>query len=278
MMNLTERVIKKVFLLGGYELTKLPDQLNTHEGKRNTSGLTVDLVGPTGVGKTTFFSALEPDLKKDWFFRGQIPRKKLEKKRPFRLVHGRQQDFVGNLLQKKHENLSKIVELSLARREYLYNFFVKEMEQDIFFRYSNLPKGYFSEDGITHGFTNEIVDLMQGTSPHDTGDNCLEEFFGGRAIIQLAASADYIIENLKKRSIETPGRANDWYTHFGKNRIKNFVDDTITNKNKLVCIAEKNGAKVLKINAEDSVTINREKVFEFLRLYISEFSAGSDAE
>ncbi|CAN5384030.1 hypothetical protein BH23BAC3_BH23BAC3_24530 [soil metagenome] len=75
----------------------------------------------------------------------------------------------------------------------------------------------------------------------------------------MVATEKYIVENLKKRSLETPNRANDWYTHFGEPK---FVSNIIDNKEKLA--GNDYGADVLRFNADDSVRINHEKVMNSL--------------
>jgi len=99
------------------------------------------------------------------------------------------------------------------------------MEEDVYFKNSKLPKGYFSEDGITHLFTDELLDFIN-SSNHNEKDACLSEFFNLRSYIFLTASEDYIMHNLKIRSRKHKNRADDWYTHFGRENIYDFVKNT----------------------------------------------------
>jgi len=97
------KIARKTLAKFGYELNKLPPRLDKNGKKFPTSGLTIELFGSSGVGKSYIFKCIEKELQKGWYFRGQISSKELKRKKSFNLLNNRQEDIVSYVLQQKLE-------------------------------------------------------------------------------------------------------------------------------------------------------------------------------
>jgi hypothetical protein len=264
-MRIIKKALRKIFTTAGYELKKLPLQLNKIESKHRSSDKIVELIGATGVGKSTLFRNLQDDLRNDWFFKSQLKVEITKSRDHFNLLGIDEQVFIDLLLQEKYKNLNDFKDMNLAKKTSLYIFFIREMEMDVFARYTPLSKGLFSGDGLTHNFKHEILFLKNiNDSLTNFKKECLRNIFKNRSIIHLDASTEYIINNLKKRSIEDHGSGNDWYSYYGQEGITQFVKDAQCNEKKIADIAQYYGSELLYLNAEEPLSIKKELIFNFL--------------
>ena len=72
-MSMIKKVINKIVKSAGYQINRLPvHRFENFESKNQSAGVVVELIGPTGIGKTTLFKSLHSTLAEDWYFRGHI--------------------------------------------------------------------------------------------------------------------------------------------------------------------------------------------------------------
>jgi hypothetical protein len=230
-------------------------------------GWIVETIGPSGAGKTTLYKNIWPEFKDQWFSKRQI-RELIEYHDPiklFELIDRKTEKLMRLLLHKRFRNLSACEDTSISKIMKLFNFYFKEMEVDVYARYADGRRGLFSDGGLTHNFISEIVEIAQNEGKQDNFyEQSLFKFFKGRGIIHINASPEYIVENLKKRSIETPYALNDWYSHYGKVKIKEHVKKIGKEYEDFVSIAKIFGAQVLLLEADREAAVHLKSIHQYI--------------
>nr|WP_163503661.1 hypothetical protein [Halomonas socia] len=268
-MQLTS-LLNKLLLTNGVQLSKVPKDLTADKRQRPSVGHVVELIGPSGVGKTYFYNYLRSELEGNWFFRNEVKRISNYKGSSFSLLKEQDALLIESFLNKKYDNIFSGKE-ALQRKISLYEFFLKEMAADVYFRHTKLARGLFSEDGITHNFSKEILwyheKLHEGDEKkqHDV----LQRFFDNRSVILYEAPTTQIIKNLKIRSSQEPGAGNDWFHYAGEKEVIDFIESSQASKRKVLSVLQQYGIDVLTLDATKDLDINKKKVFEFCSSVIS---------
>jgi hypothetical protein len=267
-----KNMLKQVLGNFGFELKRTnfrPDFLNRIDSNHRSKGLIVEFIGPSGVGKTTFFNQVFRYHWNDWFSKSDLVYLvNSSKEIPFTLINNKAEIIYSEILKAKY-NILNNCNISLEKKTKLHDFFVKELEYDAFIRFFNLPKGLFSEDGLTHNFQTEIIDIHSDLELYNTREDWFRYLFFNRSIIYLEASPDFIVNNLKKRSVENPNSVNDWYSFYGPDKIIRQVEKELLNNEKIFSIGDRYGASFLKLNIEtETLPELIEKVNNFLTVIL----------
>ncbi|MBD3896243.1 hypothetical protein IEI94_10315 [Halomonas sp. ML-15] len=268
-MQLTS-LLNKLLLTNGIQLSKIPKDLALDKRQHPSLGSIVELVGPSGVGKSYFYNHLQPELEGNWFFRKEVKKISTYQGSSFSLLNDEDAALVENLLNKKYENIRSVKGV-LQRKVALYDFFLKEMAADVYFRHTKLARGLFSEDGVTHNFSQELLWYHEELTKEGAKGkyNVLQRFFDNRAVIFFDAPTSYIIKNLKIRSSQNPGAGNDWFYYAGEKEVTEFIERSKANKAKMHSVLQKYGVDVLTLDATESLETNKQKVLEFSASVIS---------
>ena len=268
-MQLTS-LLNKLLLTNGVQISKVPKDLTADKRQRPSVGHVIELIGPSGVGKTYFYNYLRFELEGNWFFRNEVKRVSNYKGSSFSLLQEQDALFIECLLKKKHENVFS-GKGALQRKVSLYDFFIKEISADVYFRHTTLARGLFSDEGVTHNFSREILwyheQLNEGVEKkqHDV----LQRFFDNRSVILYEAPTTQIIKNLKTRSSQKPGAANDWFHYAGEKEVTEFIERSKASKRKVLAVLQQYGVDVLTLDATKDLDSNKEKVLEFCFSIIS---------
>jgi hypothetical protein len=232
----------------------------------HTADFTISFIGPLGVGKTSYFKKISNTYKNDWFFAKDLRKiyKSLQlKDNFFKLADQDHHEHYELLLNKKYKNIIR-KNFSFPLKVSLYDFFKRELEKDIFLRNHSFPKGLFTDDGVIHNFTSEIVEIYKERDKYKGSDSFFKDFFRNRAFIHLTSSNENIVQNLKKRSIKTPYAGNDVYSVYGNENIFDYVDQSKEEISKLLEIAKSFDAKVITLDNEENFSENNLKIKKFV--------------
>ncbi len=260
----------------GYKLIRKPEFIPRPEPPPDyytlettpSSGLIVEFLGASGVGKTTFFSAVISDYEQNWLSRTQLKNSGTVKaKAPILLMDDLSQQVYGKLLKMKFDNIMKMDCFNLERKIALFQFMLDEIRTDALIKLNPLPMGLLSDDGLTHNFSREVIGLYENGDEHATA--YLTWLFSKRALVLLNASPGFVLKNLIKRNSEHPQALNNWYSNIGQSDINDFVEKGLKTKEKLISIAKKFGSKTISINLEEEENMNRAKLKEFIDTLIT---------
>lgn len=246
--------LKQALKCLGYDIHRIPRSGNKIEDvTTQSSGLLVEFVGPSGIGKSTTLSKVSPLLRDRWFFQeelyynksnGLLISNELEEAYKF-LAEGK----ILEVMEQKAHTAEKVSRISFMLR-------LLRTDMDLIGQF--YPRGFFLDDGICKNFVRQIVDGLQG--------NChgIENLLRNRAYIFLLADSPLtIIENIKKRRNTTP-----W--HFGNNfpgrsdseLMEICIQGDIENR-EFMSILSCMGCHILKLRAEDDFKVNSSKIFRF---------------
>lgn len=208
----------------------------------------IDFIGASGSGKTTLANALFEhygSIEKDIL---KIHKKHLK---AIDISQNSKSDQLIQrlLLEKKKTNPS----------DGLLRYYTSLLTTDQNIINSSSTKLFIADDGITHIFDKEILNLKN--------ENLIKQTFLSRAIILIEQSTYKIIENLKKRNQTNPGAANDWLGYCLKNKISisHLVEKSKERKIKVFEHAKNNHVPTYKIELKDNIDDNISQLFEIIK-------------
>lgn len=215
--------------------------------------LIVELIGPSGIGKSTFLRNLRarggleawPDLISVMNQRLSV--------NPNPPAAWQPEDLF--LLDRKLTNTLVEQFNVLHRYQHLQNRY-RRMHYDVILRGTNQPHQILDDDHVCHLFTPEVVSLAQ------TDSQGFSRFIGNRAFIFLKRPAVSILSNIRARELAGEGRA-------GVSGVSDAVivartRARIEDARALKGICRLLGAPVLSVNLDESLEINHDKVGTFL--------------
>ncbi|WP_141247000.1 hypothetical protein [Halomonas salipaludis] len=268
-MQLTS-LLNKLLITNGVQLSKIPKDLTTDKHQRPSVGHIIELIGPSGVGKTYFYNHLRSELEGGWYFRQDVKKISNYHGSSFSLLQEKDALFIECLLKKKYENVFLGKE-TLQRKVSLHEFFVKEIAADVYFRHTKLARGLFSDEGVTHNFSKEL--LWYHEKLNENGENKLhtelQRFFENRSVLMYDAPTTQIIKNLKARSSQKPGAGNDWFYYAGEKEVTEFIERSKKSKRKILSVLQRYDVDVLVLDATEDININKKKVLEFCSYVVS---------
>ena len=210
----------------------------------------IEFVGPTSVGKSTLASAIAKKLPETWIIKNQAA----ELIENFSVDNSNlsetDKNLITALVTAKAENIlentystdeSQAVMMELYYSEIILDFLIK----------ANIKQNVFMDDGVSQDFSAELLRI--------NSDEVLNEFFGRRCLVYLQADAQTVLNNAKERKSEA---TQEWYNFFQPNEeiYLNQIKEIIETKENLCALAEKHGATVIRLNANDSLEDNIAKI------------------
>jgi hypothetical protein len=246
--------LKRFLLRYGYRIERVYRGIpETAEWKTEykTKGCIIEFIGVSGVGKTTFFNSAFPVFKSEWFPKSTIVYTfKVDEAKPFSKLDPTGELIYRELLNAKYHNIRKRG-YTLQQEIAYYDYFKRELQYDAATRVFELPRGVITDDGIIHNFSDEILDLhANGITGRNADHVDLHHLFKNRALVYLKATPDYIVNNLKKRSVENKDALNDWNSIYGPSGLKSYVIQNVAIREKLISIAAGFGVPTLVIDCE----------------------------
>jgi hypothetical protein len=260
------RQVNRLLSAFGLQLRRLPRPPElSKDMERATRGHLVELIGPTGVGKTHFHAHLFPEIEHQWLSRRQI-KPLMDEQQPFIELNGASSLLIDNLLAQKKRSIWAL-DLPVWRKVELVHVIMREMALDIRARTRVVPvAGVFSDEGITHNFKNELLHWHEECGENDPScEEALREFLHGRSIIMLDADDETILRNLKRRHAELRGKQqNDLLAYWTEARILNRTRPDRRAAQNWLKLATSYGANTLMVDLREGLDAGKQKVLRFL--------------
>jgi energy-coupling factor transporter ATP-binding protein EcfA2 len=239
----------------GYDIQKTP-QVGKDKPNRS-KGQIIEMLGPSGVGKTTLYKCVLAKYHQDWHTSRQLRALVALDTEGLSLDSTPLKEIYAVLLKNKAINVwdsDRSVEEKYRRLKYM----IDEVAVDRIANSQDLSKGVLSDNGLTHNFGEEIIALEHKLKEKELpsiSKEGMQAFFRCRSIILVTASTDYIKYNLKKRNLDLKksGRSNNpnnYYRTIGKNYLEDYIRSIFDENKKMIEIAEKYGAGILTIDVE----------------------------
>ncbi|MGO3182955.1 MAG: shikimate kinase [Aequorivita sp.] len=220
------------------------------------NNLIVEFMGPSGVGKTTLRDFY---LKHHKFpFKGEMMTEKDLKKYDLKL----DESNMGKVEIYELLFSAKLKELSEAQDSFIktnrrLNLFYNSLKIDFFIRNYLSEKQVFLDQHVFKFFANDFIQLKETEQK--------QEFLRNRIIIYCKASPEKIMEYIEKRN------RTDTTRPVHQNRDSKLLhlqlQEHLTQREKDVQMLKQNGAHILEINTENSLSKNSELIDDFMTDY-----------
>lgn len=208
----------------------------------------IELIGPSGVGKSTLFKKLAIELNGGFNTRTDIDRHK-----PIGIL--------SELIRPAHDVLLQTKLVNLTKRDYnayinadLMRYFCGIISEDIAMGAIANERGFLLEEGLFHNFSKELVALEEVE---------LKAITKGRIIVYLRPKAPQtVVERIRKRQQEG---GHVVAHHIGKTNeeLLTLAENSTIDFDLLIQRLEAIGVPVFQITAEAPVEIN--ELLYFLR-------------
>jgi energy-coupling factor transporter ATP-binding protein EcfA2 len=253
-------LVKKLINAIGFDIRRHPAVKNEPIRSCKTRNTIIELIGPSGIGKTTLLKMVSKHLRYPWNLSYTTDKRKISK------ASKKLDDLYHKILFRKISSLYE-QEKEVDRFAKLSAFFIKRMLEDRHLKYSEILDngGWFLDDGFCHSFTAEILQLL-GNKECD--DEAFMFLFENRNFILLNAPVDRIVDNLKNRQLNNKESGNDYMTYYGDEGIEMFLQESIKNKRKLIDHSVQYGARCYTISMvqteREIISIVRDIEFEVI--------------
>ncbi len=264
-MKMTAR-INQLLAPMGVRLQRVPVSPALSHAPSRTAGQHVELVGPSGVGKSYFYRQLSLQLTADWLSRSQISQHAIYGRDSFKELEGKDSTLVEYLLRMKHEAIWS-QDIPLYRKHGIYTYVAKQMANDSYARDLCLPtRSVFLDEGVQQMFTRELLTWHSQHATNSTENmQRLRDYIKGRSLILVDASVEHIMVNLKKRHAQSQGNQhNDWLAFMSEEDILANISYEKESKQRWSRVAEALGATTLELDASEEFSANECKVADFL--------------
>lgn len=238
-----KRFIKFLLSKVGYEIRKknnLPIASPQH--CREGSGLNIELIGSSGIGKSTLIKNLsERGAISSWLLFNPV--------RNILCAHEKKsmmsQELRALYLKLWRDKVDSIYQndfISSKQKIALGAFYLKNLRADMGLRTLYLSNGVINDDSVLHNFRSEI---LSNTSVFP--EEIWKQFLQRRALIYLYSNYESVRENLLKRK-ETQALRFNWLNELGEERYFEFFKRSTEQYKAISRFAREKGMKVLHLN------------------------------
>ncbi|AIJ44657.1 hypothetical protein O987_02345 [Comamonas testosteroni TK102] len=212
----------------------------------------IEFIGPSGIGKTTFFNHLKGVIDPAWL--GMDDVREIAKTQNV----SEPDDIVRTIIYRKRENVEKL-NRSEFQKKFIGDYFNEIITLDQLVSSSKNLK-LINDDGVFHNFSKEILSASKEKY------NEVQKLLLNRKIIYFTASSEKILDNLKERHQKTPGASNDWYGYTQKNSIsiQEMIEISVNESEEIYNLVKSMGAAVMRINLDEDNMENIEKAQNFI--------------
>jgi len=250
-----KKYFRKIFDILGYRVKLIKKPKKVHVKNLRTRGIIFEMIGTSGIGKTTFHSKASKVLNYNW----NLDYYKTNKQQSIKSNSFLDEFYLLNIsltISKFNNN-----ERDFDQNMRLLNFMTVSAKNDRYLNLSGLldDSGWFLDDSFCHNFTPHIVEIIEKKL---ISDEVLKKFFTGRKLLFLEAPVEYIIENLKKRRSELKGALNDYISIHGEERVRKFVQEKQNHCRKLAELSSQFGACSWNLDLSEGDDKNLKKIRE----------------
>jgi hypothetical protein len=220
-----------------------------------TAGHVVELVGPSGVGKTTLFRHVAPALAKRWYFQKDIA--------PF-MYGGFRLDPEDACA---YESLVSAAVAEVAERDVEVSaraaslaFRMRILREDMCVMAGTRPRGFFIDDGLCHNATRHVLARLEA------GDRGMERLVRRRAFVFLFADrVETVVANIKARRLSSPPLYGNNFRGRSDTELAAMTVASDRDKRALLARLTGLGCRCLVLRAEDGLAANAARVLGFER-------------
>lgn len=229
------------------EISQSKVKNNELKSRKNTKGLTIEFIGPAGVGKSTLFDAVKNRMQGHWNYREKQQHYKLEQCQTS--IDG---TLHWNLMMAKAINLHGL-ELNGFRKLKLLKYFSDVVYSDLYMHFSSSESGFLLEEGIFHNFSKEINSLQ---------NNEFESLIANRVLIYVRPKNNTtVVDRIRKRT------ANNGHTvthHIGlsDHELLAIVDRSVIKFDVMIKRAQTLNHQILTVYAEDELNYNADLILD----------------
>lgn len=210
----------------------------------------IEIIGPSGIGKTHFLKKIEASVKQtvNWHTQSDLQN--------INFYEVQQKNFAHILINLAKNHLTNTNPTSSYNQKIL-SFITLRIYQDRFLTQESKQK-IILDDGIVHNLTAILLKQENRT--------LAEQLFSERNFILLESNTEKILQNYYNRNNESPQSLNNWYRIYGKNLciLKNKIKQDSKNSSDIAFLAKKHGATVLKLDLSLNFQNNLTKVIELM--------------
>jgi len=208
--------------------------------------ITIELIGPSGIGKSTILSDVSKHLQYPW-------NRKYPRRVHSSLKENHEIDKFYRLCL--HFKALAVFEHSLNFQHYaqLLSFFSYRAIGDRNLSISGLLEkgGWLLDESFCHNFTSEINKIIEDDL---IDSDTLNNFFKGRNFIVVTASTDWILRNLRDRQKKKPEALNNWLGVYDESYLIEQIQKSFEKKRKLAEYGLSYGSRSYQINLSNDKT------------------------
>lgn len=242
-----KRQIKGLVRTAGYELRQRAGRTRLVAAGRPTAGLMFEMIGPSGVGKSTLLDAALDRLSGSYFLSEDLHRSARG--------HAVADEAAAHrwLYERRFQNVSRD-SLEMPAKIMRFNYNSELLLHDLVVAHGSLERGVFLEEGVCHCFRDEINAMPQ-------------ELFGAfirrRFLVHLTARDEERIAKQILAREEKTGVIRPQHLHKTITQLAQSAATSADNFKILSDRATASEAKVLTLYTDDGLTVNVERLREF---------------
>ncbi|HUH36275.1 MAG TPA: hypothetical protein VL022_10620 [Moheibacter sp.] len=245
-----EKIANKIFSLLGLEVYRKP-LFNSIQFGEHQQPIYVELVGVSGVGKSTLYHSLLKE-KKFWTIQEFI---RFNRKTEANYLTD-DSSFYQKLAKIQWEYIQNLTILETDKlRMAHWNY--KTINEDILIANSNKNSIVVSDEGILHNFQDSLLKM------NEENQEKFQFFLKNRAIIYCYSTPEKIVNQIIDRSEKT-GRTVSHHKGKSIEELYDIVKRDLEEKEEFLEIMFNMGIPILRINTQDSLELNSKKINKFI--------------
>ncbi|MBF7053193.1 hypothetical protein IOC61_07630 [Halomonas sp. KAO] len=247
-----KHLLKSTLSRSGFALMRTPPL--PRGAPSATHGQRVEMIAPSGAGKTTLYRQLA--FHNEWMRAERI----LIGRDAFpELPGGHVGELYARLLFGSLQALERLP-LTPSHKLRLVDYITTTLRHDIAWRSRHYPRGMVSEEGICHNFSAQLAALA-AEDPEPPG---LAGLLAGRSLIRLETSVERVMAQLASRHRQRPGGGNDWLGYLGEEAALAHVEQELAWGLAVCRLFERHARPVLMLKAEDDLATHQHRINAFL--------------